>query len=209
MYYFASDREPLSLDKIAHWLQEALVDCEIECEVEGEVSEQAQELLNLQKWKNILLSIEEGSPVVEIERWDKGDQGFSEVLADTVRDLLDNEKPLYPASAVSWLCRYLETINTIYCFTPSTCFNDEGGIPIFNEVWQGLKSLHTGIVLCPEEGFTNESGAQITTSASTVQKGKVRAAVLDESSKSWKEFTLDLNNQEQIHSFKSGSLPRS
>ena len=207
MYFYASDNQTINLDKIAHWLQTAIIDCEIECEVEGDVSE-GQALLNDHKWKNIVLSIEEGSPVVEIERFDKGTPGFSEVLNDAIRDLLDAERHFYPISAVTWLCRYLESVETVYRFTPSTCFTQAAGQTIFNEIWSNVRNFHKGVVYCPGEGFTNEDGAQITTEGSGEMTGKIRAAILD-ASKAWSEFTLDLTDSDQVTDFKQGRLPQS
>lgn len=197
MEFFGTQNKVVSVDDIATWLQESMIDCEIESDQEDFPGD----------WEEITLFLESGDSVVEIEKITCDSGNFREAIEETVRTLLDDQRPVRPASAVKWICQYMKSVKVIYRFRPMPGIDTELGFELFNEVWTRLKNIEPGIVHCVDEGFTNEDGAQITWEFPESSSGTVKAAVLEAEGGSWREFQLDLANQEQQSSFLAGKCP--
>lgn len=196
MEFFGTKNVALSTDAVAQWLVDALVDAEIESdEEEGSGT-----------WSQIALYLDNGDPVAEIDRFERGEEEFDDYIADAVRALLDDKEPVMPHSAVRWLCQYMHSVQVVFNFKPHQAFYDEKGWAIFNEVWTNLKKLEPGIVHVQGEGFTNEAGAQITWEFPNGTVGEWKMAVLDEHN-NWIDFKMDLANLEQCQAFQAGKLP--
>ncbi len=196
MDFFGTKNTPVSTDAVAQWLVDALVDAEIESDEEEGTG----------VWSQIALYLDNGEPVAEVDRFVRGDEDFHEYLADVVRMLLDDAEPVMPHSAVRWLCQYMHQVQVIYSFKPHQALYDEKGWAIFNQVWTNLKKLEPGIVHTQAEGFTNESGDQITWEFPKGSVGDWKMAVLNDEN-DWVKFTMDLANLEQRQSFQAGRLP--
>lgn len=196
MEFFSAKKSAISTDLIAQWFQDALIDGEIETD-EDETG----------LWTQIALYTEDGDPVVEIDKFARGDAAFDDYIADVVRRLLDDKEPVKPHSAVKWLCNFMTKVQTVYVLRPQQSLYDEPGWEIFNEFWTNLKDLEPGIVHCQGEGFTNEQGAQITWEFPAGASGDWKMALFDSRKNSWIEFSMDLANQEQRSLFLAGTLP--
>ena len=197
MLFFAQKDTPISVDDIAGWLQDALVDAEIESEDEQSPGD----------WSTMTLFLDGGTPVVEIEKFSRQDESLTEKVEDTVRFLLDEANNVRPDSAVKWLCQFMSRVNVLYEFRPLEAMESKDGWKIFNEVWTNLRRTLKGIVYLDEEGFTNEDGAQITLANPAEGKGDLKVAVLEDNGEGWIEFVIDLANQEQKELFMAGKVP--
>ncbi|MBA4075259.1 MAG: hypothetical protein C0508_09465, partial [Cyanobacteria bacterium PR.023] len=100
MEFFGTKNVALSTDAVAQWLVDALVDCEIESDEEEGSG----------KWSQIALYLDNGDPVAEIDRYERGEEEFDDYVADAVRLLLDDKEPVMPHSAVRWLCQYMHSV---------------------------------------------------------------------------------------------------
>jgi len=197
MRFYALADTPISVDQIAEWLQTAFIDCQIE--------DDETELPG--SWTSIILNLEDGTPVVEIEKYLHNDATFQETIQDTVRLLLDDKNPVKPHSAVKWLCQFMGRVKVLYEFRPMKAINTDNGWQIFNEVWTNLRQSMLGIVHLEDEGFTNLDGAQITWEYPDGETGDLKVAVLDEDGEQWIEYTIDLANEEQKSMFLAGMAP--
>ena len=210
MRFYGLKDEPISVDQIAGWLQTAFIDGEIESDEEDYPG----------SWPSLTLFLDNGEPVVEIEKYRVADQAFQDAIQDTVRALLDDKAPVKPASAVKWLCQFMTRVKVLYEFRPMQAVKTEEGWQIFNEVWTNLHKQLPGIVHLEDEGFTNEDGAQITweypdeggehaDAALTASEntGELKVAVLNPAGQEWIEYTLSLANQEQRLQFMAGKAP--
>jgi hypothetical protein len=197
MLFFALKDTAVSVDNIVDWLQDAQVDGEIESEEEEYPG----------SWTNMTLYLVTGQPVVEIEKFSHDEGTLTEKIQETVRQLLDHENHVKPASAVKWLCQFMKRVKVIYEFRPMQAINSDAGWEIFNEVWMNLRHTETGIVHLDGEGFTNEEGCQITWEYPGEESGELKVAVLNEKGEEWIEYIIDLANQEQKELFMAGKAP--
>lgn len=197
MRFFGLQDTAISVDLIASWLQTALIDGEIESEEEEYPG----------SWATLTLLLDNGEPVVEIEKFSDQDDGLKDEIQDTVRMLLDDKNPVKPASAVKWLCQFMSRVKVLYEFRPMPGIKTEEGWQIFNEVWTHLRETLQGIVHLDEEGFTNLEGAQITWEYPGEESGDLKVAVLSEKGEGWIEYTINLANQEQKELFMAGRAP--
>ena len=197
MRFFGLRDTPISVDQIADWLQTAFIDCQIE---DDETDKPGS-------WTSIILNLDDGTPVVEIEKYLPSDATFSETIQDTVRLLLDDKNPVQPHSAVKWLCQFMSRVKVLYEFRPMKAINTADGWQIFNHVWTNLRQTLLGIVHLEEEGFTNLDGAQITWEYPEDETGDLKVAVLDENGEQWIEYTIDLANADQKNMFLAGKAP--
>jgi hypothetical protein len=197
MRFFGLTDTPISVDKIAGWLQTAFIDGEIESEEEDYPG----------AWTTLTLYLDNGEPVVEIEKYSERDERLKDTIQDTVRLLLDDKNQVKPASAVKWLCQFMSRVKVLYEFRPMQAIKTDAGWEIFNEVWTNLRESMQGIVHLDDEGFTNEDGAQITWEYSGEETGDLKVAVLNERGEEWIEYTIDLANQEHKALFMAGKAP--
>jgi hypothetical protein len=217
MRFYGIKDEPISVDKIANWLQTAFIDGEIESEEEEKPG----------SWSTLTLYLDNGEAVVEIEKLCAPDEEFVDAIQDTVRFLLDDKEPVKPASAVKWLCQFMGRVKVLYEFRPMLAVTTDEGWQIFNEVWTNLRHTLTGIVHLQDEGFTNEEGAQITweypenadlsqTGESGDEKGHMhlsesagdlKVAVMDEDSGKWIDYTINLADPTARLMFINGKRP--
>ncbi|MBU6452224.1 MAG: hypothetical protein KGS72_10625 [Cyanobacteria bacterium REEB67] len=226
MRFFGLIDEPISVDKVAGWLQKAMIDCEIESE-EGEGEDNFPGC-----WSTLTLFLDDGEPVIEIEKYGFEEENFTAAIQDTVRLLLDDKKPVKPASAVKWLCQFMSKVKVLYEFRPMPAVKTEAGWELFNEVWTNMRDILRGIVHLEDEGFTNEQGAQITweypdaddvdasagsdaalhgtiaqAAGDAMTEEKLKVAVLDQNGQDWIEYMINLANQEQRLLFMAGKAP--
>jgi hypothetical protein len=222
MRFYGLIDEPISVDKVAGWLQKAMIDCEIESE-EGEEDFPGS-------WSTLTLFLDNGEPVIEIEKYGLAEGNFTSAIQDTVRMLLDDKKPVKPASAVKWLCQFMSRVRVLYEFRPMPAVKTEAGWELFNEVWTNMRGILRGIVHLEDEGFTNEQGAQITweypdendagtgsdaalhgtiaqAATDKIADEKLKVAVLDKNGQDWIEYLINLANQEQRALFMAGEAP--
>lgn len=197
MRFFGLADKIISVDDIAGWLQTAFIDAELESEEEPQGG----------AWNSLTLALDDGTPVVEIERYSQQDDSLNEPLQDTVRLLLDDKNPVRPQSAVKWLCQFMSRVKVLYEFRPREAINTAEGWQIFNEVWTNLRTSLKGIVHLEHEGFTNLDGAQITWEYPDGESGDLKVAVLSEDGDHWIEYTLNLANQEHKRLFLAGKAP--
>lgn len=197
MKFYGLNNKTISVDDIAWWLQEKIVDGEIESDQEEEPGD----------WQELTLYLDGGEPVVDILKLTSGTPQFDEAIEETVRGLLDAPKPILPANAVRWLCQYMKRVQVIYNFSPLAALDSELGWELFDTVWTRVRKEIPGIVYCQGEGFTNEEGSQITYEFTNALSGEVRAAVLSEDGVTWQDFDLDLSSAEDRSSFEQGRLP--
>lgn len=201
MKYFGIENKTISIDDIAMWMQQGMIDGEIESDAE----------ITPGDWREMTLYLDEGEAVVDVLKLTAGSPQFDEAIEETVRGLLDAPSPIKPEKAVRWLCQYMKKVQVIYNFTPLGALDSELGWELFDTVWSRVKKEIPGIVYCQGEGFTNESGAQITYEFTSGLSGYVKAAVLaddsEEGSDRWQEFLLDLASPEQKEAFEEGRVP--
>jgi len=197
MRFFGLQDKAISIDQIAGWLQTAFIDGEIESEEEEYPG----------CWRTLTLFLDSGEPVVEIEKFSQADDSLLDPIQDTVRMLLDEKDPVIPSTAVKWLCQFMSRVKVLYEFRPMQAINTEEGWQIFNEVWTNLRENLQGIVHLENEGFTNETGAQITWEYSTPESGDLKVATLNKNGTEWIEYTLDLANQAHCKMFMAGEVP--
>jgi hypothetical protein len=197
MQFFGLNDTPISVDKIAGWLQTSFIDGEIESEEEEYPG----------SWTTLTLYLDSGEPVVEIEKFSQQDETLVDAIQETVRLLLDDKNPVKPTSAVKWLCQFMSRVKVLYEFRPMQAINTNEGWKIFNEVWTNLRETLQGIVHLDDEGFTNEDGVQITWEYPGEETGDLKVAVLNEKGEEWIEYTMDLANQAHKELFMAGKAP--
>lgn len=196
MKFFGVTDKAISIDDIADWLQEKMIDAEIESDEESEPGD----------WQELTLLLDSGEPVVDVIKLSCGTEEFDEAIEETVRMLLDSPVPINPSSAVRWLCQYMKRVKVIYNFSPLLGLDSEAGWVLFDTVWKSVRKELKGIVFCEGEGFTNEEGAQITCQFTGTMSGQVNAALLGEDGE-WQEFILDLSDNQAIENFQRGQMP--
>jgi hypothetical protein len=146
--------------------------------------------------------------ICQIER-NSVDSSTDSLGADELEELKDSAKCQKPVSASKWLVKYLHSVEAIYAFE----VYHEGAE--FRQGWDALRSIHWfiwqtlgGIGYVDNEGFSNESGQQITWEFDDdVERYEWQAAILDKNEK-WVPFVMDLTNAEHKKAFIKGSIPK-
>ena len=104
MKYFGIENKTISIDDIAMWMQQGMIDGEIESDAE----------LVPGDWREMTLYLDEGEAVVDVLKLTAGSPQFDEAIEETVRGLLDAPQPIKPEKAVRWLCQYMKKVQVIY-----------------------------------------------------------------------------------------------
>jgi hypothetical protein len=131
--------------------------------------------------------------------------------AEEVAEFIDSLDSGGPPSAVRWLSDYLETIRAIYAIRiyPEAILKHRDALDAVYALRTALHDAVGGIGQWDGRGFTNEDDRLIWCSPHMPLAGRMRAAILDESTGEWITFELNLDDPEEMHAFLRGEVPRS
>lgn len=130
--------------------------------------------------------------------------------AEEVAEFIDSLEAGGPPSAVRWLGDYLESTRAIYAIRiyPDAIARFPEAIDAVFAIRTTLRDSVGGIGQWDGQGFTNEDDRLIWCEPATTPQGQTEAAILDESTGDWIDFTLNLEDPEELAAFVRGELPK-
>jgi len=109
--------------------------------------------------------------------------------------------------ATEWLKHYLSHVRTIYTLEPMQAVNVPDGWLALQMAQAYIWKKFGGILQADGEGFTNREGQHILWQFEGQQTGELESAVMDDSGR-WVPFTMDMDDPEQVESFRRGEIPQ-
>ena len=193
MRVFSLSAEPVTISEIEAWLTQM----DFKAKVESDPGSDPD-------WEQIVLAHSDGMAIAPIERNPvvSGKLGEAEV-----QEFLDEIQESKPASAATWLTKYLKRVKTIYAFQILHAGSErEPGWDVVRHVYWQIMQTKGGVLHADGEGFTNEDGYHILWEFSDRVEGTWNMAVLDKNEK-WLSFEMDLGNIAHRKAFLAGEVP--
>lgn len=154
-------------------------------------------------WSQLLLRHTAGPEIAVIERDSVTPGSVAEAEISEFISEVESEKP---ASAASWLVKFLPTVRVVYALQLLSG-TDTG------EGWSGVHAVRGhlwekggGILQADLEGFSNEDGHHILWQFGRDHDSRWAMAVLKDDG-SWQAFEMTLNNPEHKRAFLDGRVP--
>lgn len=129
--------------------------------------------------------------------------------AEEVADFIDGLEAGGPASSSRWLGDFMESVREIYAIRvyPDAIRRRPEVVEAVYAVRAALRDTVGGIGQWDGHGFTNEDDRLVWINSATRLKGRVDAALLDESNGLWVPFELDLDDPRARAAFLRGERP--
>ena len=153
-------------------------------------------------WKQMLISHKDGSEIADVER---NSHRTDTLVADEIREFLQEIVDGKPTTAVGWLTEYLQSVKTIYCFQILPGADQDDGYQLLSWMTETILDDVGGIIQADGEGFSNEEGYQILWQFSDSAKGKWWMAVRKKGK--WVRFQMDIGNKKHRAAFLKGDVP--
>lgn len=187
MRLFTKSAEPVPLSVLRAALPEG---CSLDVEGGDETN-----------WADLLIKSPSGDPICVLERSRK------DLMEDDIAWMSEALQEQLPRAGAEWARDYLKSSSTLYlCQYLHLAFTED-----FDQIpplllWAIAGHLQSGILHAEGEGFSNETGDQITWEFSDDVTGPWRMAV-SEPLGGWTRFDMDLGNAAHREAFKAGTVP--